>query len=493
MKKMYTVKQEQPMTRTIENGKIVTNYLVHITVDTIADIPEVKDNWLAGSRCDVLENSGHVYELSHNREWVEVNFYNLGGGSDSTDLSNYYTMSQTDEKITEKIASLENYDDSELKSEIAINRSSLGLQKKNYIKIIPSTGTTRSGITFTPTGDGGVHTVGTATADTYFVVCSNSNFSVPNDNYFLSFTTSEDNSGGECYVGYYNSSKNYFAEESEDKLINHNDTEYSWNFAVRVHSGATVDNIIYPMLRKTDVTDNTFEPYVDDLQTQINSKVDKVSGMGLSQNSFTTSEKTKLANLENYDDSQIKSEIAETAEQIALNYSTLGYQKKNLLKNNYVSKKMNDVTVTVNADGSIVVSGISNKNTDFILLSNMSTGLDNQFTNNKKFIPNGKYILSGGVVGCGVQVVASEDNTSATTKTVAVSFGKDVAFTIDDSNKYVWFRIVILSDADFSKPVTIYPMVRDANIKDSSYEPYVDDLQTQIEKLTARITVLETN
>ena len=44
--------------------------------------------------------------------------------------------------------------------------------------------------------------------------------------------------------------------------------------------------------------------------TAIAGKVDKVSGKGLSTNDFTTSEKTKLAALENYDDSQIVADIS---------------------------------------------------------------------------------------------------------------------------------------------------------------------------------------
>ncbi|MDE5884731.1 MAG: hypothetical protein K2H29_06620 [Oscillospiraceae bacterium] len=100
---MYTVKRKTVFTKSIKDGAIQTCYLMHITVDTVADIPNAKENWLAGSRCDVLEDGGHVYELSNGREWVEVNFFDRVGGSDDTDLSNFYTKSQTDERITEKI------------------------------------------------------------------------------------------------------------------------------------------------------------------------------------------------------------------------------------------------------------------------------------------------------------------------------------------------------------------------------------------------------
>lgn len=43
----------------------------------------------------------------------------------------------------------------------------------------------------------------------------------------------------------------------------------------------------------------------------LNEKVDKVSGKGLSTNDYTTSEKDKLASLENYNDSEIKSQLTE--------------------------------------------------------------------------------------------------------------------------------------------------------------------------------------
>ena len=47
------------------------------------------------------------------------------------------------------------------------------------------------------------------------------------------------------------------------------------------------------------------------MNSAISGKVDKVSGMGLSQNSFTDTEKLKLEGLENYDDMEIKFEISE--------------------------------------------------------------------------------------------------------------------------------------------------------------------------------------
>ncbi|MDE6788940.1 MAG: hypothetical protein K2J47_06425, partial [Ruminococcus sp.] len=80
----------------------------------------------------------------------------------------------------------------------------------------------------------------------------------------------------------------------------------------------------------------------------ISGKVDKVTGKGLSTNDFTADDKSKLDGLSNYDDIEIKTEIAETAEQSALNRSTLGYQRKNLLENLAVGKTLNGLAFTVN-------------------------------------------------------------------------------------------------------------------------------------------------
>lgn len=63
---------------------------------------------------------------------------------------------------------------------------------------------------------------------------------------------------------------------------------------------------------------------ISDLNTKVSgntdaiaNKVDKADGMGLSQESFTTAEKTKLAGLSNYDDTAIKASIEENKTNIA--------------------------------------------------------------------------------------------------------------------------------------------------------------------------------
>lgn len=46
------------------------------------------------------------------------------------------------------------------------------------------------------------------------------------------------------------------------------------------------------------------------LWNELENKVDKVEGLGLSEENYTTEEKEKLAGLENYDDTEVKNELA---------------------------------------------------------------------------------------------------------------------------------------------------------------------------------------
>lgn len=222
----------------------------------------------------------------------------------------------------------------------------------------------------------------------------------------------------------------------------------------------------------------------DIIDAAVGEKVDKIEGKGLSTNDFTDAEKQKLLSLENYNDTAI---IAETT----LNRSTLGYQIKNLLRNNCKSVTMNGVTATVNADGSVTLSGSNTAGKAFVLFGNICTGLADQFANNAKFLPNGQYIVSGGRSGCFIQITVSPDNTAATAIVLCRAAENDVSFNITDNHKYVWGRIVVDTGADFSSPVTLHPMVRDANISDNSYEPYKPSVEERLTALEEKFAALK--
>lgn len=214
-------------------------------------------------------------------------------------------------------------------------------------------------------------------------------------------------------------------------------------------------------------------------------KVDKVNGKGLSTNDFTNALKTKLTGLENYDDTEIKSDIAKTDEQVALNRSTLGYQRKNFLMNNCQVVTKSGVTATVNADKSITLTGSNTLGSAFVLYVNMQTGNAGttltQYANNKKWIPNGDYILSGSAAGANIQIRLAEIENSEG-ELISSNNGNEIAFTVTDTHKYVWSRVLISANADFgSEGVTIYPMIRSADITDDIYEPYRPSVAEYIE------------
>lgn len=170
----------------------------------------------------------------------------------------------------------------------------------------------------------------------------------------------------------------------------------------------------------------------------ISAKVDKVSGKDLSTNDYTTAEKTKLAGLENYDDSAVKSDIA-------LNRQTLGSTSKNLLKINSKS---------LTAPGFVVPD------------------------NTKMILSEGNYIISlFSDKNAQMKAVFSSDNEDVKTIDDAIRAGKN-EFTFSLSEKTTKLRMFVNAPCQLSEI-----MIRSADIEDDTFEPYRQSLQTQIGKL----------
>ena len=117
---------------------------------------------------------------------------------------------------------------------------------------------------------------------------------------------------------------------------------------------------------------------ISDLNTKVSgntdaiaNKVDKVDGMGLSQENFTTAEKTKLAGLSNYDDTAIKASIEENKTNIAdvrtdlTNESTLQAQNYATLTNDLgseVTRATNRENTIETAVNNIINNGLALQN-----------------------------------------------------------------------------------------------------------------------------------
>lgn len=194
-------------------------------------------------------------------------------------------------------------------------------------------------------------------------------------------------------------------------------------------------------------------------------KVTAVSGSGL----ITDEEREKLAVLENYDDSEVKS-------QIALNRSTLGYQRKNLLKNTAVSQTIRGMTFTVNKDGSVTANGTATATADI----SIST---------KSPILNGDYTLTCCPAGGSAdsyrttaRIYDSEDNPLTAT---LIDTGEGLTVTgSDDSYINVIIRI---SSGVTAENLTFRPMLRYAEITDGTYEPYKPSVEERLAALEAVI------
>lgn len=228
-----------------------------------------------------------------------------------------------------------------------------------------------------------------------------------------------------------------------------------------------------------DLSDYYTKPQTDEL---ISAKVDKVPGMGLSENDFTNAEKSKLAELENYDDTEMKAKIAETAEQTALNYSTLGYQRKNLLKSSKTTPlEIQRVTWTPNSDGTITVSGTAFAVSDYYIAGS--------WQNKNIVVERGDYIVScdGLIQGSGMYVLDFSDG--VTQKVYRINQSQSGGIRLTDV-KITGIYLQISKDT-VANDLTLKPMIRYASIADGTYESYKPSVEEYISALEERIAALE--
>ena len=187
----------------------------------------------------------------------------------------------------------------------------------------------------------------------------------------------------------------------------------SISLLIRVTANTTLSDTVtlYPMLRYADISDDTYEPYHE--------SVDYVK-----------------ANREEVKD-------------------VVGWSCKNLLPNNAITQTVNDVTFTVNSDGSVIADGTASATTNFTIFDGYT------LTNNEDVI------LSG-----------SPANGSLSTYKIG-AWNYDKSQAIND-----WGEGVLIKDSShFQVSVTIYngytannlvfyPMLHKASIVDDTYEPY---------------------
>lgn len=134
---------------------------------------------------------------------------------------------------------------------------------------------------------------------------------------------------------------------------------------------------------------------------------------------------------------------------------------KNLLPNEATSRTINGVTFTVNADGSISVSGTASANAVLQIIAN-----DSFFEN--KFETGEKYILTGCPSGGSGSTYFMQTFRMPT----VYDYGEGVEFTYGSTGTGKVVQIVVMSGYAISGSLTFKPMIRLATDTDDTYVPY---------------------
>lgn len=307
-----------------------------------------------------------------------------------------------------------------LKNEVAINKTTLSYQAKNLLKNTAETQTI-NGITFTVNDDKSITVNGTATAQISFVI--NNKVGLDSGNYILTGCPSG-GSWNTFYLTAYASSEWLSAPDfgSGCRIENKTVTQV----VISIASGYTANNLTFkPMLRYTDITDSTYEPYKESVDER----------------------------------------LIEDNSNIAINKSTLGYQCKNLLPYSKSIVK-GGITFTCDENGYMTASNTTSD-------ARQWAAYNSQY--NVKLKP-GKYIFSFVSASVCTNVYGNIMVLSANDKKI-VDIGQTnyynktsgaVEFTIDtEQTVYVMSKI-------FDGKTAI--MLRYADITDDTYEPYQPSL-----------------
>ena len=154
---------------------------------------------------------------------------------------------------------------------VTLNRQTLGYSKKNLLKNT-ATSTTNNGVTFTVNDDGSVTANGTATGDS--VKTLGMFVPIPNTEYIFTGNEKVNDSGYSnniCFIDGIDGSDTWHAGAvDEKKYIFTPKTNAKITCRISIKEGTHVDNLtFYPMIRSADITDGTYEPYVDDVDTRL--------------------------------------------------------------------------------------------------------------------------------------------------------------------------------------------------------------------------------
>lgn len=328
------------------------------------------------------------------------------------------------------IKSLVNEGLTSLENDIALNRTTLGTQCKNLLKNNAVTKTV-NGVTFTVNSDGSVTVKQTTTAPGNATIDVATNITLNPGTYILTGDDEIKKSGyGE--IRFYINGTIYAANTA------HTFDEEVTISAVRIFvwKGVNINGskTIYPMLRYADITDDTYEPYKESVDERL---------------------------IQNKSD-------------IAVNKSTLGYQRKNILdETGYLSS----ITSVTRGTKSISGNQITLTATADNCFTNPHTSSDGGYRIPVE--PDTDYILSweSDNTYAGLVYVFMNGNTS-NYKNANNKVSKYIKFTTNSDTTFITIRLAVATSGNSITYSNI--MLRYADILDDTYEPYQPSVQEQI-------------
>ena len=135
---------------------------------------------------------------------------------------------------------------------------------------------------------------------------------------------------------------------------------------------------------------------------------------------------------------------------------------KNLLPKTLVSGTHNYCTYTLNADGTVTVTGTANG----LSVRNIYNGV----TPIAAGLKNGTYIMTGCPAGGSSTTYGLRMTITKSSSTSYTDYGSGTTFTIDDD--VVSVRVYLFVNSGQTVNITYKPMIRLASVTDATYEPY---------------------
>lgn len=301
--------------------------------------------------------------------------------------------------------------------EIGANQNG-GFLRKNLLPRLHGN-TTNNGITFTVNSDSSITANGTASGNYayYTLTAFEESPDFPAGSYILSGCPSGGSSSSYRIVAsrMVDGGTPTTVSDYGDGLSFESSGTFKVNVYLRIENGQTVNDLtFYPMIRSASIADGTYVPYVKS----------------------------------NYENQQ---EITES--------ENAGFLQKNLLPNGLTTTTNNGVTFTVNDDGSVTLNGTS-------------TGGSAVFDLPIDTLKVGQSYTASGIAGGSTATYQVYLQNAEGLSTPVGNFGNgEKTWTQAEGSLVGRYRIRVANGATVDN-VTIYPMIRPAEITDGTYVPY---------------------